>query len=548
MVEVPVRVEELDALLGDPWDTGNPVGHAAALHADERHEMLTEAERRLDRFGLNAEFVPAHYGGRLERADRLADAQRAIWRRDPCLGAGHTFGSFAAWAVIWASGTQDQRRRAAELLVANGRIAAAFHGSDRTDATCTARRDAGRWQLNGRAELVANLAPADALVLSARIDGSAGHRRQFLVPRADLRGTAARDLPRRGSSGMRGLTLTGIEFRDCPVPADALLGDADQDLAAALPGSHLIAAIVASCTIGPLDTALRSALGFASGRRLYGATAADIPYVRAVIARAYADLLAADALSAVTLRAVHLSPAAAVYAPAARYLTSRLVLDAFEDLRSVLGAQGYLRQGRYAIFQKLARDVAAAAVVHLPAAACLAAILPQLAQLARHSWLRDPPAGPRLFQLGADLPPLDPHLPTGDAPFGDAVISALAGRATDGGPVSRFAARFRDELRSLRDSCVGAPPTAALAHRYTVVLAAASALAVWDQGDDRYGETELIGVLDRLAGRLDGGTVLTEAERRRTEEHLCAAAADRHADSRLFDLTARRTPAQGGTP
>ena len=90
----------------------NPAGHTAVLRADERREMLVEAERRLHRFGLDAEAVPADYGGRLQRADRLAGLHRTVWRRDVCLGVGSGLGSLAAWSTVWASGTDQQRREA----------------------------------------------------------------------------------------------------------------------------------------------------------------------------------------------------------------------------------------------------------------------------------------------------------------------------------------------------------------------------------------------------------------------------------------------------
>jgi alkylation response protein AidB-like acyl-CoA dehydrogenase len=560
-----VGAEELDALLGDPWDAANPVSYAAVLDADERHEMLAEGERLLDRFGMNAEFVPVEYGGRFTRADRLADIQRTLWRRDPCLGAGYGFGSFIAWASIWASGNEDQRRRAAELLLDNGRIAAAFHeldhGNDFANAEFTARRGDGQWLLTGRKEVVANLRRADTIVLFARTSGSVGSHSQFLVWRDNLSAPGVRDLPRFGSSGMRGVQLGGMDFAGCPIPADALLGAEGQGMESALRAFQITGSVVPALIAGPLDTALRAVLGFALERRLYGGVVTDIPYVRSVIARAYADLLAIDAMSAVALRAPHLSSAAALYAPAASYLTSRIVLDAFEELRSVMGAQGYLRQGRYAIFQKMARDITSAAFSHMPRAACLAMILPHLPRLARRSWLQDPPAERLLFDLEAELAPLNPERLTVGAPLGDDVIAALAeiaGREPDSGLASRFAARFLDELRSLRDRCAALPPkdrttgaspeAFALADRYTVLLAAASALAVWDHGGTRYGHTELIGVLDRLAGRLGSGTVLTAAERESTDEHLFAAAAARYRDCRLFDLTARLIPGQGGHP
>ena len=106
---------ELDTLLGDPADLDNPVGHRAVLASDERAEMLAEGERLLDGYCLNAEFVPAEYGGRFTRVDRLAEVLRAVWRRDSCLGLGYGFSSFLAAINIWTAGDERQRRAAARL-------------------------------------------------------------------------------------------------------------------------------------------------------------------------------------------------------------------------------------------------------------------------------------------------------------------------------------------------------------------------------------------------------------------------------------------------
>ncbi|QIY68651.1 acyl-CoA dehydrogenase [Streptomyces sp. RLB1-33] len=554
-----MTVQELDALLGDPYAPANPVGHKAVLAADEHHEMLAEGERLLDQYNLNAEFVPTALGGRLERADRLVEVLRAVWRRDPCLGLGYGFSSFIAAVNIWSTGDQDQTRTAARLLLDNHKIAAAFHeldhGNDFAHADFTARPAPAGWLLSGRKEVVTNLRRSSALVLFARTSdapGSRGHS-QFFVQKDTLPSGRMRDLPRFDTSGMHGVQLGGAEFTACPVPDTALLGKPGQGIEIALRSYQLTRATVPAICVGPLDSALRIVLTFALERRLYGGTVADIPYVRAVIARAYADLLAVDAYSAAGVRALHLLPESmAVYAPAAKYLTSRIVIDAFEDLRSVLGAQAYLRTGPHAIFQKLARDIAPATFAHVSRAACLVTILPQLPRLARRSWLTDPPAPDTLFQLGGDLPPLHLDRLAAGMTRNDGIMGALAAAEPDSGPVGRFTAHFQQALRALQTACAGlrpsditidaSPEAFDLADRYTVLLAAASALAVWQQGGDTYPEPALLGVLDRLAGRLGGAPVLTGAEREHAEDHLFHLAVQRCQDRRLFDLTARAIP------
>ncbi|MFE7561232.1 acyl-CoA dehydrogenase [Kitasatospora sp. NPDC057500] len=550
--------ERLDALFGDPRDAANPLGHAHALAADERQEMHTEGERLLDGFGLNAEFVPAALGGRLRRADTLADVLRTVWRRDPALGLGYGFASFIASVNIWTGGDREQQRRTADLLLANRRIAAAFHelahGNDFARAGFSARAADGGWLLSGRKEIVTNLRRAEAMVLFARTGDRAGSRShsQFLVTRDELPANRVLDLPRFPSSGMRGVQLGGIRFTDCPAPGHALIGGVGQGIEIALRSYQVTRAVLPAMSVGPFDTALRTAVEFALERRLYGGAAADIPYVRATVARAYADLLAVDAFAAVGLRTLHLDPGAmAVYAPAAKYLTSRLVLDGFEDLRSVLGAAGYLREGPYAIFQKMARDIAPAAFAHVSRAACLVMILPQMPRLARRSWLVDGAAAKEVFDLGGPLPDLPFDRLAAGLPRGDGLIGVITEAAAQPqpGPVGRFAARLEAELRDLRERCaalgpagitIDAPPQAfALADRYTVLLAAAAALAVWAQGGEQYPREALLGVLDRLTGRLGGESVLTPAEREDVEQRLFDLAVRRCRENRLLDLTAR---------
>lgn len=548
----------LETLLGDARDPANPVGYAAVLAADERQEMLPEGERLLERYGLNAEFVPTAYGGRLTRADHLGDVLRAVWRRDPCLGLGYGFSSLIASVNIWCAGSEEHRRTAARLLLGGKRIAAAFHelahGTDFAYAECAARSVDGGWLLSGRKELVTNLARAEAMVVFARTGASAGSRAfsQFLLVRDELPAEMLTDLPRYATTGMRGVNLGGLEFNRGRIPGSALIGEQGHGIEVALRAYQVTRMVSPSMMVGPLDSALRLAIELALERRLYGAAVADLPYVRTTIARAYADLLAVDVFSAVGLRALHLLPdATAGYAPATKYLTSQIVLDAIDDLRSVLGAQGFLREGRYAMFQKLVRDAAPATFAHVSRAACLVMLLPHLPRLARRSWLAEGPPPPELLDPGADLPPLDfTRLTSGMR--GDPLAGVLAGPGDGAGPVGRFAARFRRELGSLRDACRelgpaditidGSPAAFALADRYTVLLAAAAALGVWQRTGGRYPRAALLGVLDRLDDRLGGPPVLSVAEREHVEHQLFELAADRVRSHRLLDLSGRRVP------
>jgi alkylation response protein AidB-like acyl-CoA dehydrogenase len=153
--------EELEQRFGDPWDSGNPVGFAAILASDERAEMHPAGEQLLDAYGLNAEFVPTEYGGRLTRVDRLIEIMRAVYRHDPCLGLGYGASSLIASVNVWAAGNPEQCRKVAGLLLSNRKVASAYHelqhGNDLARMEFDAPPKGEGLLLNGRKEVVTNV-------------------------------------------------------------------------------------------------------------------------------------------------------------------------------------------------------------------------------------------------------------------------------------------------------------------------------------------------------------------------------------------------------
>ena len=411
----PKRADELEHLLGALSDPANPTGATAVLAADERAEMLAAGETLLHSYGLNAEFVPPELGGRLERADHLAEVMRALYRRDPALGLGYGASSLIAGVTLWTAGDERQTEHAAGLLLEGRRIAIAFHelahGNDMAGTEFTAHTAPdGGLLLSGRKEVVTNIARADAMVVLARTDPRPGPRSHslVLVDRASADPARLTDLPRFGTVGMRGVQLGGLGFDELPVPAAAVLGPVGSGLETALKALQITRTVLPTMATGILDTGLRIALDHLTGRRLYGGPAIALPHVRSVLAGVFADLLRAEALGAVGARALHLVPgAASVYASAVKFEVSRLLLEAMDRLAELLGAHFYLREGPTALFQKLLRDLAPVGFGHIARAACQMSLLPQLPLLGRRTWDRPGTEAPGdLFALDRALPPL----------------------------------------------------------------------------------------------------------------------------------------------
>ncbi|GAA3892916.1 acyl-CoA dehydrogenase [Streptomyces lacrimifluminis] len=565
------RIHRFEALLGDPDDPDNPLGLRAVLDADERGELLPEGERALARFGLGAEFVPAALGGRFERADRFSLLMRSLFRRDCSLGIGHGVTSFIAGLPVWADGSPEQRRRAAELLCRGGRIVAAYteldHGSDFARVSLAARPAPGGYLLDGGKQLVNNIGRAEAAVLFARTDdrpGSRGHS-HLLVDLDGLPADRTERSARYATSGVRGCLLGGVDFDNCPVPADALLGLEGGAMETVLKVFQVTRCVLPGMVVGIGDAQLRAVLAFAGERRLYGKPVSALPLPRSVLTDAFVDLLICDALSMVAARSLHLLPEeASVRAAAVKYLVPKLLQDNSYRLGVLLGARGYVREGPYAGFQKAARDLPVVALAHASGAVCLSNIVPQLPRLADRAWrpaldrAPDAPVAPEtVFRLHDSLPALDfarLALTTRGADSLAGVLPALADElareATDRPEVAELAVLadvFTGELADLARRAGSLPPrdrtpvagrrAFLLAERYVLLLAAAACLGVWRAAgtDDPFLADPLwaTAALRRLAEQLGlSRDPLPEP----VVEALFEELAGRHRSARTFDL------------
>jgi alkylation response protein AidB-like acyl-CoA dehydrogenase len=527
------RIAEIEAVLGDPTDPGNPIGHARLLEADEAGELSVAGEQALTRLRLGAEFVPVAHGGRLERIDTLVRVMRQVFRRDVALGLGYGITSFMAAVNVWTAGSPEQRERLARILLDGGRASVAYHelahGNDfvRNEFAATPLPDGAGFRLDGSKQVINNAGRADAWLLFSRTSDAPGSRSHsvLMVERATLDPERFRVLPRYETVGVRGCLLSGLDFDQALVPADALVGGLGQGVELALRSFQITRSAVPGMALGAADTGLRTVVGFALQRQLYRRSVMDIPHARATLRNAFLDLLISDSLSLVGTRAVHLLPdETSVYASAVKYLVPKILSELMYDLSIVLGARFYVREGEFGIFQKHIRDLPVLSLGHAGSAACQATIIPQLPRLARRAWFQDEPAPDELFMPRADLPevPFDRlALASGKDSLSASLVAAVAD-LPDGSPeevaVQSMALKLMDELRQLRErslelsledrTALASPASFALADRYAVLLAGASVLGVWRQaratGDDAFlaDPAWAASALDRLVRRL----------------------------------------------
>ncbi|MGW2183788.1 acyl-CoA dehydrogenase family protein [Streptomyces sp. NPDC001732] len=501
------RATRLETLLGDPYDPTNPHGLRALFAADARHTPPADTEELLAGTGLGAEFVPVEYGGRLTRADLLARVLRPVFRRDVALGFGFGITSLFAVGAVWAAGTPEQRRRVADLLLGGGRATILHHELAHSNAILrhefTARATSGGYRLDGRKDVIINAARADAQVVYARTDPARGPHSHsvLLLDRGRHEGISVRHLPRVPTSGMRGALFSGLEFAGHTVPDDTRVGGAGDGVPLALRAFQVNRSLICGVVTAAADTVLHSAVRAATTGRSTVARRWHKP-----LTGVFADLLACDSMATVVLRALSLLPDRAhVFAAAVKYVVPDLLRENLEELATVIGARGYEHDNpEYGALDKLVRDLPVAGLGHAGTASCQAVIVPQLRGLAERSWFAEEEPPPELFRQGAELPALD-YRALGIAGGGDFMAASLVGSADRlaasrgiGGQIAalaELAEGFVNELRALREECrrlpaygttaLADPAVCVLSDRYSMVVAAAAVLGVWEGQDGR---------------------------------------------------------------
>jgi acyl-CoA dehydrogenase len=207
--------------------------------------------------------------------------------------------------AITLAGSAAQRARWLPL-VAEGAAIAAFAlsepdaGSDVGAMQMRAKRERDGWTLDGCKTWISNGGIADFYCVFARTSEDTGARgiSAFIVP-ADAAGLAIAER----IEVIAPHPLARLEFRNCRVPVDALLGEEGAGFKLAMRTLDIFRASVAAAALGLARRALDEALQRARSRRMFGQALGDFQITQAKLA----DMASAiDAAALLTYRAAWL--------------------------------------------------------------------------------------------------------------------------------------------------------------------------------------------------------------------------------------------------
>ena len=259
--------------------------------------------------------------------------------------------NMGAIGAIMAYGTEAQKRRAAELVLAGDKPAICITepeaGSAATQMTTRADRRKDGFVINGKKHWITGGGISRLHLVFARVFDESGKEEGiggFLAYRDETKGLAVGK--REPAMGLRGLPETEVIFAEMWVPKDALLATPRglahgfSDLMRSYNGQRLGAATVA---LGIAAGAYELALAYAHERKQFGRAIGEFQGVQWMLANMSVQLAAAQALIYMAAARAGSGFPDALEAAQAKIFTAEMAIKVTNDALQLFGAAGYSR-------------------------------------------------------------------------------------------------------------------------------------------------------------------------------------------------------------
>lgn len=245
-----------------------------ARELDQEARFPTETVKEMGALGLLGMLVPEAYGGSKTDTLSLAIALEEIARVDgshALIVAAHN--SLCSGHILLA-GSEEQKRRYLPRLATGEWLGAwaltePMSGSDASTMRTRAVRKGDTWVLDGQKNFCTNASLAGVLVVLAMTDPDRGSRgiSAFAVERGTEGLAVGRD---EDKLGVRASATNQVVLEDCRVPAENLLGKANEgyrDALRVLDGGRIG---IGAMAVGLAQGALEASLAYARERQAFG--------------------------------------------------------------------------------------------------------------------------------------------------------------------------------------------------------------------------------------------------------------------------------------
>jgi alkylation response protein AidB-like acyl-CoA dehydrogenase len=271
---------------------------AAALDSTEAfpHDNL----RSLAELGFMGANLPEAYGGSGASSPAVSAMVEEVAAACAATCSSLT-AHFLATDSILLGGTEEQRQRWLPGAAQGERLGAFAltepgAGSNPAEIATRATRSSEGWCIHGTKHFITNGGAADFLIVFAKTDPAAGHRgiSAFYVPRSAPGLTLEKPEP---VVGIRASHIVELQFEDCMVPHDHLLGDEGAGFRTALAVLDRGRVEIAAMALGIARAAFEAARAWLLQRRVGGQPLAQYQGLQWMLADMYVDLEASRLLT-----------------------------------------------------------------------------------------------------------------------------------------------------------------------------------------------------------------------------------------------------------
>ena len=328
-----------------------------ALEWDETGHFPKDAVQSTGELGLAGIYVREDVGGSgLGRLDAVLIFE-ALAHGCPSIGSFISIHNMVAW-MIDRFGTEEQRRRwvppmCAMEIVGSYCLTEPGSGSDAAALRTKAEQDGNQWKLNGTKAFISGAGHSDLYLAMVRTGGEGPRGVSAMLIEDGTDGLSFGANERK--MGWRAQPTAQVQFDDCKVPADHLLGEEGKGFRYAMAGLDGGRLNIAASALGAAQAALNAALAYAKDRKAFGGPIAEFQSVQFKLADMETSLVAARAM---LYQAAWKLDEGAADAPKHCAMAKRFVTDtAFTVANEALqihGGYGYLSD--YGM-EKIVRDL-----------------------------------------------------------------------------------------------------------------------------------------------------------------------------------------------
>jgi isovaleryl-CoA dehydrogenase len=317
-----------------------------AAEIDKSDKFPRQLWPKMGALGLHGITVEDEYGGAGMGYLAHVVAMEEVSRGSAAVGLSYGAHSNLCVNQIRRNGSEMQKRKYLPKLISGEHVGGLAMsepeaGSDVVSMRTRADKKGDRFILNGNKMWITNGPEAEAIVVYAKTDPSAGARgiTAFIVEKGMKGFRAAQKLDKLG---MRGSPTAELVFEDCEIPEENVVGKLNDGVKVLMSGLDYERAVLAAGPLGIMQACLEAVIPYVHERKQFGQPIGEFQLMQGKLADMYTTMNACKAYVYAVARACDRGSASRKDAAGAiLYAAEKATQLALEAIQA-LGGNGYI--------------------------------------------------------------------------------------------------------------------------------------------------------------------------------------------------------------